>query len=160
MSKLVWKRIMKRKYEIVMTRPRRKPRFQKEFIWRGQGYDCKWDFISNTKFICCIILSFSVDLQVAFSIAKNEAELPFPFLLDPPLVSAVLPDRSSAPQPWSPFLCCWLTFPFFFHFLHQSNVCPPPNPDLPKNKFSFPRLIVVPLSIARRLMVYERKRKG
>ena len=24
-------------------------RFQKEFIWRGQGYDCKWDFISNTK---------------------------------------------------------------------------------------------------------------
>ena len=30
--------------------PRRKPRFQKEFIWRGQGYDCKWDFISNTKY--------------------------------------------------------------------------------------------------------------
>ena len=27
-----------------------KPRFQKEFIWRGQGYDCKWDFISNTKY--------------------------------------------------------------------------------------------------------------
>ena len=26
------------------------PRFQKEFIWRGQGYDCKWDFISNTKY--------------------------------------------------------------------------------------------------------------
>ena len=23
----------------------RKPRFQKEFICRGQGYDCKWDLI-------------------------------------------------------------------------------------------------------------------
>ena len=22
----------------------RKPRFQKEFIWRGQGYDWKWDW--------------------------------------------------------------------------------------------------------------------
>ena len=27
-----------------------KCRFQKEFIWRGQGYDCKWDFINNTKY--------------------------------------------------------------------------------------------------------------
>ena len=33
----------------IIVIPRRKPRFQKEFIWRGQGYDCKWDFISNTK---------------------------------------------------------------------------------------------------------------
>ena len=34
----------------IIVIPRRKPRFQKEFIWRGQGYDCKWDFISNTKY--------------------------------------------------------------------------------------------------------------
>ena len=26
----------------------KKPLFQNELIWRGQGYDCKWDFISNT----------------------------------------------------------------------------------------------------------------
>ena len=24
--------------------------FPFEFIWRGQGYDWKWDFISNTKY--------------------------------------------------------------------------------------------------------------
>ena len=30
--------------------PNKKPRFQKEFIWRGQEYDSKWDFISNTKY--------------------------------------------------------------------------------------------------------------
>ena len=29
--------------------PNKKPRFQKELRWRGQGYDCKWDFISNKK---------------------------------------------------------------------------------------------------------------
>ena len=34
----------------IIVIPRRKPKFQKEFIWRGQGYDCKWDFISNTKY--------------------------------------------------------------------------------------------------------------
>ena len=28
----------------------KKPRFQKEFIWRGQGYDSIWDFISNIKY--------------------------------------------------------------------------------------------------------------
>ena len=33
----------------IIVIPNKKPRFQKEFIWRGQGYDCKWDFISNTK---------------------------------------------------------------------------------------------------------------
>ena len=33
----------------IIVIPKKKPRFQKEFIWRGQGYDCKWDFISNTK---------------------------------------------------------------------------------------------------------------
>ena len=32
-----------------MEHNNKKPKFQKEFIWRGQGYDCKWDFISNTK---------------------------------------------------------------------------------------------------------------
>ena len=31
----------------IIVIPNKKPRFQKEFIWRGQGYDCKWDFISN-----------------------------------------------------------------------------------------------------------------
>ena len=34
----------------IIVIPNKKPRFQKEFIWRGQGYDCKWDFISNTKY--------------------------------------------------------------------------------------------------------------
>ena len=34
----------------VIVIPNRKPRYQKEFIWRGQGYDCKWDFICNTKY--------------------------------------------------------------------------------------------------------------
>ena len=29
----------------IIVIPNKKPRFQKEFIWRGQGYDCKWDFI-------------------------------------------------------------------------------------------------------------------
>ena len=33
----------------IIAIPNKKPRFQKEFIWRGQGYDCKWDLISNTK---------------------------------------------------------------------------------------------------------------
>ena len=33
----------------IIVIPNKKPKFQKEFIWRGQGYDCKWDFISNTK---------------------------------------------------------------------------------------------------------------
>ena len=37
----------------IIVIPNKKPRFQKEFIWRGQGYDCKWDFISNTKDILC-----------------------------------------------------------------------------------------------------------
>jgi hypothetical protein len=43
---------MKRKGIIcnIIVIPNKKPRFQKEFIWRGQGYDCKWDFISNTKY--------------------------------------------------------------------------------------------------------------
>ena len=35
---------------IIIVIPKKKPRFQKEFIWRGQGYDCKCDFISNTKY--------------------------------------------------------------------------------------------------------------
>ena len=34
----------------IIVIPNKKPRFQKEFIWRGQGYDCKWDFISNRKY--------------------------------------------------------------------------------------------------------------
>jgi hypothetical protein len=34
----------------IIVIPNKKPRFQKEFIWRGQGYDCKWDFINNTKY--------------------------------------------------------------------------------------------------------------
>ena len=34
----------------IIVIPNKKPRFQKELIWRGQGYDCKWDFISNTKY--------------------------------------------------------------------------------------------------------------
>ena len=34
----------------IIVIPKKKPRFQKEFIWRGQGYDCKCDFISNTKY--------------------------------------------------------------------------------------------------------------
>ena len=37
----------------IIVIPNKKPRFQKEFIWRGQGYDCKWDFISNTKY--CLV---------------------------------------------------------------------------------------------------------
>ena len=37
----------------IIVIPNKKPRFQKELIWRGQGYDCKWDFISNTKDILC-----------------------------------------------------------------------------------------------------------
>ena len=37
----------------IIVIPNKKPRFQKEFIWRGQGYDCKWDLISNTKDILC-----------------------------------------------------------------------------------------------------------
>ena len=34
----------------IIVIPNKKPKFQKRFIWRGQGYDCKWDFISNTKY--------------------------------------------------------------------------------------------------------------
>ena len=40
--------------------PNKKPRFQKEFIWRGQGYDCKWDFISNTKYNFILLWSLLV----------------------------------------------------------------------------------------------------
>ena len=34
-----------------MVIPNKKPRFPKKIKTRGQGYDCKWDFISNTKWI-------------------------------------------------------------------------------------------------------------
>ena len=46
----------------IIVIPNKKPRFQKELIWRGQGYDCKWDFISNTKY----------NLQVERNLIDNE----------------------------------------------------------------------------------------
>ena len=48
--------------------PNKKPRFQKEFMIKGQGYDSKWDFITNTKckFINELSLMFIIDYVLAF----------------------------------------------------------------------------------------------
>ena len=50
--------------------PRRKPRIQKEFIWRGQGYDCKWDFTSNTK-LTFILLAFILLISVCLVVEMS-----------------------------------------------------------------------------------------
>ena len=66
--------------------PRRKPRIQKEFIWRGQGYDCKWDFTSNTKltFILLAFIFLFLTLEFSFQscillpgISKLNFQIPF-----------------------------------------------------------------------------------
>ena len=60
--------------------PNRKPTFQKEFMIRGQGYDSKWDFISNTKYnwfqnalepIICITNKKSTKCQVITGIISR-----------------------------------------------------------------------------------------
>jgi len=57
----------------IIVIPRIKPRFQKEFIWRGQGYDCKWDFISNTKYNSCLKRKRKEKLQLQKKIQETKS---------------------------------------------------------------------------------------
>ena len=56
----------------IIVIPNKKPRFQKEFIWRGQGYDCKWDFISNTKYNSSFIFFWKAERKTEMRMKETQ----------------------------------------------------------------------------------------
>ena len=44
---------------------------QKEFIWRGQGYDWRCDLINNTKYNCILPLTDEITYEILMKITKE-----------------------------------------------------------------------------------------